>query len=79
MRFHGQGFDPEEEKRLNDDAYQDKMAEAIFSGIKKYFAKNPPLAKSTLARLERSPPQAVVTSPGQRRGEDIGIDQGHLP
>ncbi len=44
--------DPEEEKRLNDDAYQDKMAEAIFSGIKKYFAKNPPLAKSTLARLD---------------------------
>ncbi|MEF8715241.1 MAG: N-acetylmuramoyl-L-alanine amidase [Accumulibacter sp.] len=43
---------PEEEKRLNDDAYQDKMAEAIFSGIKKYFAKNPPLAKSTLARLD---------------------------
>ncbi|KFB74365.1 MAG: N-acetylmuramoyl-L-alanine amidase AmiC precursor [Candidatus Accumulibacter phosphatis] len=43
---------PEEEKRLNDDSYQDKMAEAIFSGIKKYFAKNPPLAKSTLARLD---------------------------
>jgi N-acetylmuramoyl-L-alanine amidase len=43
---------PEEEKRLNDDAYQDRMAEAILSGIRKYFAKNPPLAKSQLARLE---------------------------
>ncbi|WP_313953681.1 N-acetylmuramoyl-L-alanine amidase [Accumulibacter sp.] len=43
---------PEEEKRLNDDAYQDKMAEAIFAGIKKYLAQNPPLAKSTLARLD---------------------------
>ncbi|MBL8398659.1 MAG: N-acetylmuramoyl-L-alanine amidase [Candidatus Accumulibacter sp.] len=43
---------PEEEKRLNDDAYQDKIAQAIFAGIKKYFAKNPPLAKSKLARLE---------------------------
>ena len=43
---------PEEEKRLNDDAYQDKLAEAIFSGIKKYLAMNPPLAKSTLARLD---------------------------
>jgi N-acetylmuramoyl-L-alanine amidase len=43
---------PEEEKRLNDDAYQDKMAEAIFSGIKKYLAKNPPLAKSILAKLD---------------------------
>jgi N-acetylmuramoyl-L-alanine amidase len=43
---------PEEEKRLNDDAYQDKLAEAILSGIRKYLAKNPPLAKSTLARLD---------------------------
>ena len=42
---------PEEERRLNDDAYQDKMAEAIIAGIRKYFAKNPPLAKSKLARL----------------------------
>ena len=43
---------PEEERRLNDDAYQDKMAEAILSGMRKYFAKNRPLAKSTLARLD---------------------------
>ena len=43
---------PEEERRLNDDAYQDKMAEAIISGVRKYFAKNPPLAKSRLARLD---------------------------
>lgn len=42
---------PEEERRLNDDAYQDKMAEAIISGIRKYFARNPPLAKSKLAQL----------------------------
>jgi len=37
---------PEEEKRLNDDAYHTKMATAILSGIKRYFASNPPLAKS---------------------------------
>ena len=43
---------PEEERRLNDDGYQDKMAEAIINGIRKYFAKNPPLAKSRLARLD---------------------------
>lgn len=43
---------PEEEKRLNDDAYQDKMADAILSGVKRYFSKNPPLAKSTLARSD---------------------------
>ncbi len=43
---------PEEERRLNDEAYQNKMAEAIIAGIRKYFAKNPPLAKSKLARLD---------------------------
>jgi N-acetylmuramoyl-L-alanine amidase len=43
---------PEEEKRLNDEDYQDKMAEAILRGIKGYFARNPPLAKSRLARLD---------------------------
>jgi N-acetylmuramoyl-L-alanine amidase len=39
---------PEEEQRLNDDAYRDKMAEAILKGIKRYFAANPPLAKSRM-------------------------------
>ena len=39
---------PEEEKRLRDDAYQDQMARAILAGIKRYFAKNPPLARSPL-------------------------------
>jgi N-acetylmuramoyl-L-alanine amidase len=39
---------PAEEARLNDNAYQDKMATAIMSGIHKYFAKNPPLSKNRL-------------------------------
>ena len=43
---------PEEERRLNDDAYQDRLAEAVLSGIRKYFKLNPPLAKSKLARLD---------------------------
>jgi N-acetylmuramoyl-L-alanine amidase len=43
---------PEEEAKLADDDYQDKMAEAILRGIKRYFSKNPPLAKSKLARLD---------------------------
>jgi len=37
---------PDEEKRLNDEAYQDKMARAIVEGIKRYFDKNPPLARN---------------------------------
>lgn len=40
---------PEEEKRLNDDSYREQMADAIFRGIKRYFAANPPLAKSRMA------------------------------
>ncbi|HEY1608705.1 MAG TPA: N-acetylmuramoyl-L-alanine amidase [Paraburkholderia sp.] len=39
---------PDEERKLNDDAYRDKMADAIMKGIKRYFAANPPLAKSRM-------------------------------
>jgi N-acetylmuramoyl-L-alanine amidase len=41
---------PDEEKRLVDEAYQDKMATAIVMGIKRYFDKNPPLARNKLAQ-----------------------------
>jgi len=37
---------PEEEARLNDERYQDQIATAIVRGIRQYFAKNPPVAKS---------------------------------
>jgi N-acetylmuramoyl-L-alanine amidase len=40
---------PEEEAKLNDQGYQDQLADAIVKGIRQYFAKNPPLAKSRLA------------------------------
>ncbi len=40
---------PEEEARLNDDAYQEKIADAVLAGIRRYFAKNPLLAKSKLS------------------------------
>ncbi|MFZ6846467.1 N-acetylmuramoyl-L-alanine amidase [Undibacterium sp. RuTC16W] len=39
---------PEEEAKLTDDTYQDQMADAVVKGIKKYFSKNPPLAKNRL-------------------------------
>jgi N-acetylmuramoyl-L-alanine amidase len=39
---------PEEEAKLLDDAYQNKLADAIVTGIRRYFAKNPPLAKNRL-------------------------------
>jgi N-acetylmuramoyl-L-alanine amidase len=40
---------PEEEARLKDDAYQDQLADAITKGIRRYFAANPPMAKSRMA------------------------------
>jgi N-acetylmuramoyl-L-alanine amidase len=42
---------PDEERRLNDLAYQEKIARAILRGIKNYIAKNPPLSRSTLASI----------------------------
>jgi len=36
---------PQEEKKLNDETYQDQIAEAILVGIKDYFAKNPPVSR----------------------------------
>jgi N-acetylmuramoyl-L-alanine amidase len=41
---------PEEEKRLTDEAYQDKLASAILTGIKAYFDKHPPTAKTKITR-----------------------------
>ncbi|SCY17130.1 N-acetylmuramoyl-L-alanine amidase [Nitrosospira sp. Nl5] len=43
---------PDEEKKLKNAAYQDKLAEAILAGIKRYFANNPPLSRSTIVSLE---------------------------
>ena len=43
---------PEEERRLNDDAYQTRMAKAILEGVKRYVAKNPPV-RSTIANLQK--------------------------
>jgi N-acetylmuramoyl-L-alanine amidase len=37
---------PEEEARLKDNGYQDQIASAITKGIRRYFAQNPPMAKS---------------------------------
>jgi len=36
---------PLEERRLNDEGYQERIAEAILAGIKDYFSKNPPMAR----------------------------------
>jgi N-acetylmuramoyl-L-alanine amidase len=42
---------PEEEARLADEGYRDKMADALLTGMRRYFAQNPPLAKSKMAAV----------------------------
>jgi N-acetylmuramoyl-L-alanine amidase len=37
---------PDEEAKLNSDAYQDQLADALMRGIERYFSNNPPLARS---------------------------------
>ena len=39
---------PEEEAKLNDEGYQQQLAEAILKGIQRYFANNPPLARNRM-------------------------------
>jgi len=43
---------PNEERRLNDSNYQMKLAGAILTGIKHYFAQNPALSKPKFAQAE---------------------------
>ncbi len=43
---------PDEERRLNDMQYQEKMARAVLGGITRYFAQNPALSKPKLAKNE---------------------------
>jgi N-acetylmuramoyl-L-alanine amidase len=40
---------PDEELKLKSDRYQQRFAESIFSGVKRYFAQNPPLSRSKLS------------------------------
>jgi len=53
---------PEEEKKLRDDAYQTRMAQSILAGIKRYLAANPPLSRSPRVALSESegPPASAA-------------------
>ena len=44
---------PDEEARLNDEDYQTKLANAVLSGIKRYFAQNPALSRRNIAQMEK--------------------------
>jgi N-acetylmuramoyl-L-alanine amidase len=40
---------PNEERKLRQSEYQDQLARAILQGVRRYFAKNPPLARDKVA------------------------------
>jgi len=40
---------PEEELKLKSDLHQQRLAESILGGVKRYFAQNPPLARARLS------------------------------
>ena len=54
---------PDEERRLNDEAYQDKMARAVLNGIKRYFQKNPPRPHGPSAGAPAPSPALVARTP----------------
>jgi N-acetylmuramoyl-L-alanine amidase len=63
---------PDEEKRLNDEAYQDQLARAILNGIKRYLHKHPPRphgptasGPATFAALPGFPVLLAPASPAQ--------------
>jgi N-acetylmuramoyl-L-alanine amidase len=43
---------PEEEKRLRNEKYQGQLATSILGGVKRYFAYNPPIARTQLASID---------------------------
>ncbi|MCK6425863.1 MAG: N-acetylmuramoyl-L-alanine amidase [Burkholderiaceae bacterium] len=40
---------PEEEQRLRSEKYQNQLVQALYAGIVRYFARNPPLARNRVA------------------------------
>lgn len=43
---------PNDEEKLISNRYQNKMADALFSGIKRYFSANPALARTEMALVD---------------------------
>ena len=43
---------PKEEEKLRSNNYQNKMADAVFLGIKSYFANNPALTRAEMAQAK---------------------------
>ncbi|MGH8673553.1 MAG: N-acetylmuramoyl-L-alanine amidase [Burkholderiales bacterium] len=51
---------PDEEKRLNDQRYQDRLARALLAGIRQYLAKHPPRPHGPLAQASNRVPLSLA-------------------
>ena len=64
---------PEEEAQLRDPAYRAELVDALATGIQRYFARNPPLARSRqLSEMKPLPP-------ARRRQDAAGDAHNRLP
>ncbi len=65
---------PDEEKKLRDPAHQDRLAQAIHAGVRRYFYDNPPPGSrvAVLAARERGQALRHVVSPGETLGDVAG-------
>jgi N-acetylmuramoyl-L-alanine amidase len=65
---------PSEEKKLRDPAHQDRLADAIHAGVRRYFYDNPPPGTQVaiLAARERGQALRHVVLPGETLGDVAG-------
>ncbi len=65
---------PDEEKKLRDPSHQQRLAEAIHAGVRRYFYDNPPPGSrvAVLAARERGQALRHVVSPGETLGDVAG-------
>jgi N-acetylmuramoyl-L-alanine amidase len=65
---------PDEEKRLRDPGHQKRLAEAIHSGVRRYFYDNPPPGTrvAQLAAQERGRPIKHVVAAGESLNDVAG-------
>jgi len=49
---------PEEEAKLNDESYQDKLAHAVLRGIRRHFTRNPALTRPVVATSPQAHPSS---------------------
>lgn len=69
---------PEEERRLNTRAYQDKMASAVFGGIMAHFKQYAP-ANTLFAQLQKSGKSATRVAAAEKKSATVASKSAEAP